>query len=835
MNQSKKNQNARKMRGAAFASGHQAFTRGVLNDPRVRVESKGKSFYNENNFIALCFVASIPKYFKSRGKVQKWTRQDVIEVNKLARKILPNKNRIVIASTPAWVDERYMNLLDGGILHECAHSLYTEIGANVDVDRMLDVLTKHYDPEVNLEDKMDLLKKLWNIFEDAYIERKLQERFRGALKKLQYVHEYVWELERPRRVLPIGSVGQDDKGNPIPAFEPIDHFSCYLRDRIEHYLSGAPLNQYDPKVRSVLDSLFVEEVADSDLTEDSYDTLALALRTLNKLNDVMDTAEQQGKGGQQQQQNQKGQQGQQSSQSSQGQEGQEGQEGDSSDGSQQSSGNSGSSSKSNSTPQWDEYQEEGEGSQSDSEGDEDGQQGEDTGDGSDGSQEGDTDDSEESAGDGADSDGEDQDGEDSEGSSSGEGSEDGEEDSDTEGDGGEGDDDSSEDGEDSKNGQGANSDDSEGDDTEEGSDDAKEGDTDDSEAGGSEPQNGRGKKPQWDQDVLDALSKAREAKNILDNRDAMQDAYDDATSDGAPPTVHPYSREQDEIVEIKAEMSDRETRIYTEMMDRCREATVALRPRMLSFFRGQKETRRVHRQAKGRRLGRTVSEVVYRDKPRPFQTKTTRKLRDSVVSLVLDESGSMDAYEEHARMILASLALTIGELRIPHEVIGFTTSRYNAVQLDPNDDWYDVQNTFTRINPLRFRIFRKFDEPFNVNSYRKLTHTDASALTPLPDAIEFAGSRLVTRKEDQKIMFVVTDGQPYYGEMNWTTQDYLNMMQTQVDQFKKMGVEVLFVGVGYSAGYVEQFENSIFLGDSNNFTAKFNGFLMEQMRRLLVE
>jgi hypothetical protein len=84
-------------------------------------------------------------------------------------------------------------------------------------------------------------------------------------------------------------------------------------------------------------------------------------------------------------------------------------------------------------------------------------------------------------------------------------------------------------------------------------------------------------------------------------------------------------------------------------------------------------------------------------------------------------------------------------------------------------------------------------------------------------------------------MFVVTDGQPYYGEMNWTTQDYLNMMQTQVDQFKKMGVEVLFVGVGYSAGYVEQFENSIFLGDSNNFTAKFNGFLMEQMRRLLVE
>jgi len=256
---------------------------------------------------------------------------------------------------------------------------------------------------------------------------------------------------------------------------------------------------------------------------------------------------------------------------------------------------------------------------------------------------------------------------------------------------------------------------------------------------------------------------------------------------------------------------------------------------MLSFFRGQKKTRRRHYQEKGRRLGRGLTEVLHKKKPRPFQTKTTRKMKNSVVSLVLDESGSMCSYEEEARMILASLALTIGELRIPHEVLGFTTSRKNARQMDPNDDWREVQKTFSRINPLRFRIFRKFDEPFNVNSYRKLTHTEATGLTPLPDAVEFAGSRLVTRKEQQKILIVVTDGQPYYQEMNWTDADYMNMMHRQVEQFKNMGVEVLFVGVGYDSSYVRQFSNSVHIRDTTNFTAEFNAFLMKQMKRLLVE
>ena len=110
--------NARRMRGSVFAAGHQALTRGILNDSRVKVISKGRSFYNSNNFCLLLFLHCIPDYFKLNGKVTKWTRHDVVEINKMIRTRLPNDNKIVIASTPVWVDEHYMDLLDGGILHE---------------------------------------------------------------------------------------------------------------------------------------------------------------------------------------------------------------------------------------------------------------------------------------------------------------------------------------------------------------------------------------------------------------------------------------------------------------------------------------------------------------------------------------------------------------------------------------------------------------------------------------------------------------------------------------------------------------------------------------------
>lgn len=853
-----KKKNARMMRGAAFAAGHQAFTRGILNDSRVRVISRGKQFYNSNNFCVLQFLLCIPEYFEAHGKVTKWTLADVRAVNSMVRKALPNDNKIVIASTPAWVDERYMRLLNGGILHECAHSLYTTIGYAVDEDRMLDILTNYYDPDVEIELKIGLMKKIWNIFEDAYIERKLQGLFRGALPMLQEVHQFVWDLERTGRNLQPGEMGQMDDGTVVKGFEPIDHFSCYLRDRIEHYLNGAPLREYNAEARDIVDSQFAEEIADSDHTEDTYDTLVLAFRTMSKLNNLYDQqAQQQQQGQHGQGQPQSGQQGQQ------GQSGQSGQQSGSQNGGsngQDGDQKSQSSSKSkgggqNSGPDWDEYGSDSKGDSGDSDGSQGEEEGQGSGEGDDdaseGSQDGSGGDSESQdegqdgqggSGDGQDGD-DSEDGEDSEGSKGDQGdssdsdSGDDAENGNGQGSGDEGDSDSDEDGDagDSKgkdSGDGDSDDDGEGDTSEKSSDNSG---GDDDNAGGGLGNNTPASKPRWSDEMIDALSKARDAENVKDNNDAMQSAYDDATSDGAPPTVHPYSRENDEIVEIKATMSDDETRIYTEMMDRTREATMALRPRMLSFFRGQSETRRVHRQEKGRRLGRTVSEVIYRDKPRPFQKKTTRKLRDSVVSLVLDESGSMSSYEEDARMILASLALTIGELRIPHEVIGFTSSRNRAVQLDPNDDWYEVRDTFSRIHPVRLRIFRKFDEPFNVNSYRKLTHTDASGVTPLPDAIEFAGSRIVTRKEDQKIMFVVTDGQPCYRETNWSTHDYIRMMHSQVDQFKKMGVEVLFVGVGYDASYVEQFENSIHIAPGDNFAVKFNMFLMEQMRRLLVE
>jgi cobalamin biosynthesis protein CobT len=705
----------RKVRGSVFASGHEAFTRGLLQDTDVRVSSKGSMFYNANQFITVYFMSELGKYLEENEGLTKLERSDLVKIQTGINKVMKDTNEIVIAATPDWVDAKYMDLLDGGILHECAHSLYTERNTRMDLERLTQMMADHFKPEVNYAQRIPLLKKLANIYEDAFIEIRIIEKFRGALHKLQAVHEFVWDLEKIPRNIPVGAqVPHPETQKPMKGFKGIDHFTCALRDLIEHHLINAPLNEYHPSVMQILQSDFADLIEASNHTQDSYDCVELAFRTLNRLAEDFSEEE---------------------SQSSQGEgEGEEGEggEGESSNGPGSKEGGSGGKKA--------QGEGEGEGNPNQNSGDE----------------------------------------------TKSEGSGDGDEDSEDE----------------SK---------------------SKAESTKDKDS----PHNDKDEKEV--QEIKRSMLEDGDAESMEDTSSALKKYWDDQVSSDAPRTILPYTREHDKIFHIQPDNTPEESEVYKEMMDECRTLTLAIRPRMLSFFRAKDKTRRKHRQESGKRFGRTIAEICYKDKPKPYQNRVVKRSKNSSVYLILDESGSMSSHRHEARMILSSLALTIGQLKIPHEIMGFTTSggrSYNSI----SDDDY---KTFTRFNPTKFRIFRTFDEPYNVNSYRKLTHTSCDNLTPLPDAMEYAGQRLMTRSEEQKIMFVVTDGYPYYGNTRWSSEDYLQIMQRQVDDFKRMNIEMLFVGIGGDAEFINRFPNSVIIKNMDTFTQQFNSFLFQQMKRLL--
>ena len=827
-----------KIKGSIFRAGHQPFAQALLKNRNIRVRSVGTQFFNASDFPILYWMTGFAKYYDEERPKRMHLQKHVLGAWDLREEEVTTNEDIVIASTPDWVTRKYQNILDGGLLHEMFHTMYTTTGKEPDFDRISEILQRQYDPEIPYHQAMRFIKHLSNIFEDGYIERLGMKKFAGAIYKLQTVHELVWEHEKyKRRYRPMDSPMVDKNGDPIKdddgeplvvkvgekeipqtSMSLMGHIGCYLRDEVEDYLKRRPVDEYHPTARKIVDNHLSHIIDKAEHAEDSYDCWELALETLNALKDFFEELPEMPQGG------------------GEGGEGDEcDDEGEGSEGDKQGEGEGQGQGKTKLTIKVGGKSEGDEGDSgvddlpdpedvdeveieyADDDDDDEGENAEgceDEREGSDQSEEGDEESSE------SDSDAEGEEGE--------------------EGDGKEGE---------SEGGTDADGDD--GDDGEKGSSNQSPepdpfGDQGPQDKQGEEDSDGTEDGTQLSPDEIDKLKgyldkfpdMLKAFKDDEDLSSAIKEEWDDQVTEDAPTSVLPFSRDYDNVIKIERG-NDRELAKWNKLEKEVLYETTYIRPRLLSYFRGKQKKRMRHRQRRGRRLSsRSVAEVVYKERPRPFMNKTQTERKDSAVSLLLDESGSMGSLTTLARKILVTMALTIGELKIPMEVIGFTTGKKDAYQQYQDDypnadipDWEEVKRKFTRTGSCDFRIFREFDEPFSVQSYRKMMQTGAFGGTPLADGIEFAAKRLVKRPEEQKVLFVVTDGYPNSG-LRWTNQDILSIIRRQTEELSKDNVDVLFIGTA-GADFVDRFPHSMFIKEFDNFSQKMANFVFEQMKRKL--
>lgn len=257
----------REISGHAVNRGHGPLMRMLLDeaDHDTAIVSQGERYYNASDFPLLSFGIT---FFETCGNQDEPpSRLDVEHAWATARPRISQKKKIVIGATPARLTREYLAVLDGGLVHEVLHSLYTVRGHKIDLNRAHALLCDHWRRGLPYRDKLGLLKTLWNVYEDAMIERHGLARWPATRDKLERVHRDVWELEAPTR----------------DRWSLVNHVTAYLRDVVEEWTEAAPLNEYDPRARFLVDVKLAEEVAASDKARDSYDTFALALRTLGKL------------------------------------------------------------------------------------------------------------------------------------------------------------------------------------------------------------------------------------------------------------------------------------------------------------------------------------------------------------------------------------------------------------------------------------------------------------------------------------------------------------------------------------------------------------------------
>ena len=160
------------------------------------------------------------------------------------------------------------------------------------------------------------------------------------------------------------------------------------------------------------------------------------------------------------------------------------------------------------------------------------------------------------------------------------------------------------------------------------------------------------------------------------------------------------------------------------------------------------------------RLARIVANPTI---PLSFKQEKTTKFKDTVVTILLDNSGSMRGRPiTMAAMCADILARTLERCNIKVEILGFTTKAWKGGKA--RELWMANNRPLHpgRLNDLRHIIYKAADTPYRRARKNLGLLLKEGLLKENIDgeALAWAYNRLAPRGEDRKILMVISDGAP---------------------------------------------------------------------------
>ncbi len=201
--------------------------------------------------------------------------------------------------------------------------------------------------------------------------------------------------------------------------------------------------------------------------------------------------------------------------------------------------------------------------------------------------------------------------------------------------------------------------------------------------------------------------------------------------------------------------------------------------------------------------GRLARVVTNPTTPLSFKVERDMKFRDTVVSLLLDNSGSMRGRPISIAAISADiLARTLERCQVKVEILGFTTRAWKGGE--SRGKW--VANgrppTPGRLNDLRHIIYKSADLPWRRSRTNLGLMMKEGLLKENIDgeALEWAHRRLSTRIESRKILMVISDGAPVDDStLSVNSSNFLERHLRDVIEMvgKRRQVELIAIGIGH--------------------------------------
>lgn len=232
---------------------------------------------------------------------------------------------------------------------------------------------------------------------------------------------------------------------------------------------------------------------------------------------------------------------------------------------------------------------------------------------------------------------------------------------------------------------------------------------------------------------------------------------------------------------------------------------------------------------------RLVRLIIDPMQPLSFKKERDTKFRDTVVSLVIDNSGSMRGRPITVAATCADiLARTLERSGVKVEILGFTTKAWKGGQ--SREQWLANGKPASpgRLNDLRHIIYKSADAPWR-RSRRNLGLMMREGLLKENidgEALMWAHNRLIGRPEQRKIMMMISDGAPVDDStLSVNPGNYLERhLRAVIEQIEtRSPVELLAIGIGHDV--TRYYRRAVTIVDADELA----GAMTEQLASLFEE
>jgi len=232
------------------------------------------------------------------------------------------------------------------------------------------------------------------------------------------------------------------------------------------------------------------------------------------------------------------------------------------------------------------------------------------------------------------------------------------------------------------------------------------------------------------------------------------------------------------------------------------------------------------------RLSRVVTDPMH---PLTFKMERDTEFRDTVVTLLLDNSGSMRGRPIMVAALCADiLARTLERCGVKVEILGFTTRAWKGGQ--SRERWLGSGKPPQpgRLNDLRHIIYKSADAPWR-RARRNLGLMMREGLLKENidgEALLWAHNRLIARSEQRRILMVISDGAPVDDStLSINSGNYLERHLRDVIAWieNRSPVELIAIGIGHDV--TRYYRRAVTIVDAE----QLGGVMVEKLAELFDE